>query len=148
MTHENSKCRLCGDRDEKITHVISESGKLAQKKYKARHNWVGKVIHWELCKKVKLNHTRKLYVHNVEFALGNEMHKLLRDFEIQTYHQILASRQNHKIIKKKENLNNGGLCHSGWPQSKIEERWKEKKKGPQPCKVIKKDGGIWKWWLY
>ena len=26
---------------------------MAQKKYKARHDWVGKVIHWEICKKFK-----------------------------------------------------------------------------------------------
>ena len=48
-TQQNSKCRLCGDRDETINHIISEYSKLAQKKYKARHDWVGKVIHWEMC---------------------------------------------------------------------------------------------------
>ena len=49
-TQHNSKCRLCGDRDETINH-ISECSKLAQKKYKARYDWVGKVIHWEMCQK-------------------------------------------------------------------------------------------------
>ena len=44
-TQQNSKCRLCGDRDETINHIISECSKLAQKEYKARHDWVGKVIH-------------------------------------------------------------------------------------------------------
>ena len=43
-TQQNSKCRLCGDRDETITRIISECSKLAQKEYKSRHNWVGKVI--------------------------------------------------------------------------------------------------------
>ena len=28
---QNSKCRLCGDRDETINHIISEFSKLAQK---------------------------------------------------------------------------------------------------------------------
>ena len=45
MTQQNSKCRLCGDRDETINHIISECSKWAQKEYKARHDWVGKVIH-------------------------------------------------------------------------------------------------------
>ena len=45
-TQQNSKCRLCGDRDETINHIISECSKLAQREYKARHDWVGKVIHW------------------------------------------------------------------------------------------------------
>ena len=30
-TQQNSKCRLCGDRDETINHIISECNKLAQK---------------------------------------------------------------------------------------------------------------------
>ena len=29
-TQQNSKCRLCGDRDKTIYHIISESSKLAQ----------------------------------------------------------------------------------------------------------------------
>ena len=45
-TQQNSNCRLCGDRDETINHIISECSKLAQKEYKVRHDWVGKVIHW------------------------------------------------------------------------------------------------------
>ena len=56
-TQQNSKCRLCGDREETITHIISECSKLAQKEYKTRHDWVGKVIHWEMCKKFKSDHT-------------------------------------------------------------------------------------------
>ena len=39
-TQQNSKCRLCGDGDETINHIISECSKLAQREYKARHNWV------------------------------------------------------------------------------------------------------------
>ena len=37
-TQQNSKCRLCSDRDETINHIISECSKLAQKEYKARHD--------------------------------------------------------------------------------------------------------------
>ena len=41
-TQQNSKCRLCGDRDETINHIISECSKLAQREYKAGHNWVAR----------------------------------------------------------------------------------------------------------
>ena len=37
-TQQYSKCRLCGDRDETINHIISECSKLALKEYKARHD--------------------------------------------------------------------------------------------------------------
>ena len=42
-TQQNSKCRLCNDRDETINHIISECSKLAQKEYKARHD---KSVRW------------------------------------------------------------------------------------------------------
>ena len=37
-TQQNNKCRLCGDRDETINHIISECSKLAQKEYKIRYD--------------------------------------------------------------------------------------------------------------
>ena len=58
-TQQNSKCKRCGDRDETINHIISECSKLAQKKYKTRYDRVVKVIHWEMCKKFKPDHTNK-----------------------------------------------------------------------------------------
>ena len=39
---QKSRCTLCGDKDETI-NLISECSKLAQKEYKTRHNWLGKV---------------------------------------------------------------------------------------------------------
>ena len=43
-TQQNSKCKLFGDRDETINHIISECSKLAPKDYKTRNECVGKVI--------------------------------------------------------------------------------------------------------
>ena len=75
-TQQNSKCRLCGDRDETINHIISECSKLAQKEYKTRHDWVDKVIHWEKCNKFKFDHTNKWHMHNPAPVLENDTHKL------------------------------------------------------------------------
>ena len=91
-TQQNSRCRLCDDSDETTNHKISECSKLAQKEYKTRHDWVGKVIYWKLYKKVKFEHTKKWYKNNPEYILKNGTHKLLCDFEIQTDHLILARR--------------------------------------------------------
>ena len=46
---QNKKRNLCSDRDEAIDHIISEYRKHVQKACKNRHDWVGKVIHWDLC---------------------------------------------------------------------------------------------------
>ena len=103
-TQQNSKCRLCGDRDETINHIISECSKLAQKEYNVRHEWVGKVIHWGMCKKFKFDHTNKWYMHNSASVLENATHKLLWDFNIQTVQKSRPEDHiynNHQKKKKK-----------------------------------------------
>ena len=77
---QNSKCGLCRDGDETINHIISEYSKLVQKVYKTRHDRVVKMIHGELCLKLKNDHTNKWYMHNSESVPENEMHKLLWSF--------------------------------------------------------------------
>ena len=73
--------------------MTSECSKLAQREYKTRHDWVGKVIHKEMCKKLKFDHTNKWYMHNLAPVQENATHKLLWDFNIQTDHLIPARRQ-------------------------------------------------------
>ena len=104
-TQQNSKCRLCGDRDETINHIKSECSKLAQRENKERHEWVGKVIHGEMCKKFKFDHTNKWYMHNPAPVLENATHKLLWDFNIQM-DRLFPTRRPYLIIinnnKKRE----------------------------------------------
>ena len=100
-TQQNSKCGLCGDRDETINHIISECSKLAQKEYKARHDWVSKVTHWKMCRKFQFDHTNKWYMHNPAPVLENDSHKL---FHIQTDPLIPARRPDLIIINKKTRI--------------------------------------------
>ena len=102
-TQQNSKRRLCGDRDETINHIISECNKLAQKEYKTRHDWVGKVIDWEMCKKFQFDHTNKCYMHNPAPVLENDTHKLLWDIDLHTDHLMSARRPDLIIINKNNN---------------------------------------------
>ena len=57
-----------------INLIVSECRKLSQNEYKTRHNWVEKVIHWELHKRVNFDDTTK--------TLENAMHKIFWNFEI------------------------------------------------------------------
>ena len=100
-TQQNYRYILCGDRDETINHIINESSKFAQKEYNTRLGWVGRVIHWELCKKLTFDHIDKWYIYNPESVLENETHKLQWDFEIQTDNQISTRRRHLIIIKKR-----------------------------------------------
>ena len=57
--YQNSWCRLCDDRDETVNQIISKCRTLVQKEYKTKHDWVGKVIHQELCKRLKFISTNQ-----------------------------------------------------------------------------------------
>ena len=83
-------------------HIISECSKLAQKEYETRHNWIGKVIHCKMCKKLKFDHTNKWYMHNSESVLKNYKHKLLWDVDIQTDHLISAETRPYDNQQKKK----------------------------------------------
>ena len=121
-TQQNSKCKLCSDRDKTINHLISRCSKFAQKEYKTRHDWVGKVIHWEMCKKFKFDHTNKCYMHNPASVLENDTYKLSWNFEIQTDHLIPARRPGHIIINKKREFAKLSTLLS---RLTIERIWKE-----------------------
>ena len=101
-TQINGKCRFRGHRDETVNLIISECSKLSQKEYKTTHDWVGKVIHWELCKRLKLYHTHKWYIHEPESVL--EKKTILLSIEIQTDHLFPARRTDQVLINKKKNL--------------------------------------------
>jgi len=70
-TQENSVCHMCGQREETVMHIICECTKLAQKEHKRRHDWVGRVIHWELCKQLRFSHAGKWYEHKPESFIEN-----------------------------------------------------------------------------
>ena len=82
-----------------INHIIRECCKLAQKEYKTRHVWGGKVIHWEMCKKFEFDHTNKWYMHNPALVLENDIHKLQWDFDILTDHLISARTKKREFAK-------------------------------------------------
>ena len=53
-TTEDSKCRLCKEKEESVDHLVSTCSKIAQTDYKERHNKVATMLHWNLCKKYHL----------------------------------------------------------------------------------------------
>ena len=123
--HKIKKGGNVGDRDEIINSIISECCKLAQKECNTRHNCVSKVIHWELFKKLKSDHTNKWHMHNPESFKGNEKYKILWDFEMQIDYEISTRRRDLVIVNKKDNFPNSGVYHPGRTQSKIKRKRKE-----------------------
>ena len=66
------------------------------------HDRIGKVIHWEMCRKFQFDHTNEWYMHNPAPVLENDSHKLLWDFKIQTDYQIPTRRPDLIIINTKK----------------------------------------------
>ena len=60
------------------------------------------MIHREMCKKFKFDHTNKWYMHNPSPVLENNTHKLLWDLDIHTDHLISARRPDVVIINNKK----------------------------------------------
>ena len=102
----NSKCRLCEVRDETVNHIISKCCKITQKEYMSRYDWVEKVIHWELCKRLRFDYTDKWYMYKPESVLEYETQKNLWDFEIQMDRPIQIKRPNLISTYKKKRI-----CH-------------------------------------
>ena len=89
-------CRMCGERDETISHIVSECKKLAQNDYKKwRHDKVAAVIHWHLCHKFGFPCGSKNYEHFVDiffiYSLKVTMHKYKLRY-LQIYFTILLGR--------------------------------------------------------
>ena len=77
------------------------------------HDWVGKLIHWGMCKKFQFDHVNKWHMHNPAPVLENDTHKLLWNFDIQMDHLISARRLDLIIInnnKKKKKKKREKIC--------------------------------------
>ena len=93
-------CRICCTRNETISHIVSECGKLAQKNYKLRHDSVGRYVHWQFCEKLGFNSARLWYEHEQESVVENENFKILWDFIIQCEHMIEARRPDIVVVNE------------------------------------------------
>ena len=72
-----SRWRVYGERDEAINHTIRECSWLAQRVYRTRHDWVEKMIHWELCRGLNFDRATKWCVYRLESIRANKKHRFL-----------------------------------------------------------------------
>ena len=91
------------------------------------------------------DYPNRWYVHNPEFVLEKETHKLLWDFEIQMDHLILAGWPELVIVNKKKGLPNCGLSRSGWLQG----HWRKTKREINTRTLLENwknyRTGMWRW---
>ena len=96
--------RMCDQRNETVSHIVSECTVLAQKEYLKRHNNVCQYIHWRLCKKFDLEATKNWYEYKPKGCVENEKVKLLWDIVIQCDREIIARKPDIILIDKENKL--------------------------------------------
>ena len=78
-------CRLCGDQDETIQHVLAGCSILAPTCYLNRHNLVAKVLHFHLCKSFHIPvPSNSWFTHRPLPVIENDKIKILWDFDMVT----------------------------------------------------------------
>ena len=101
-TANDSKCRLCKEKEETVDHLVSTCSKIAQTDYKERHNKVASMLHWNLCKKYHLPAADKWWEHKIEKVLQNNEAKILWDFKIQTDKHLAHNIPDITVVEKKQ----------------------------------------------
>ena len=101
-TQKNSRCRLCGNRDETINHIISEFSKLAQKEHKSidTTRWARRSI-GNCARNFNLT-IRTNGICPTQNLSWRMRHKLLWDFEMNKNRLISARRSDLVIIIEKK----------------------------------------------
>ena len=87
---QNTRWGLCGNRGETINHITRECSKLAQREYKTRYDWMGKVIQWELCKNLKFDHTNKWYTKRSCWIVPNHRMKIKENEQRDKYLDVAS----------------------------------------------------------
>ena len=59
----NDKCRVCQNKSETISHILSGCDTLAKKEYLDRHNGVAQYVHHAICQNFQIETCKKWHVH-------------------------------------------------------------------------------------
>ena len=75
-------CRMCGEKGETISHLVSECSKLAQREYKQRHDNVANYKHWLLAEKYGFERATNWYEQKPEGVMESQDIKVLWDSSV------------------------------------------------------------------
>ena len=109
------------------------------KKYKTRHDIMGKAIHREVCKKLSFAHTTEWYMYKLDSILENDTPNSLGFLDTNRSPNACWKTSRVIITKKKERereLWNCGLCHHSGSQNENQRKWKEREV-LEPCQSTK-----------
>ena len=86
-------CRVCHEADESVMHIASGCELLAKRRYTIRHDLVAKRVHWELCRKYRIDTCKKWYDHSPpDSCLSDEGVEILWDTTINSQPKVRHNR--------------------------------------------------------
>ena len=95
-------CKVCGQYDETIDHILSGCPELAKAEYIYRHNKVAKYIHWKICKFYNIETNEKWYEHQPCIVTEGKEVTILWDMPILTDKEIAANRPDIVVKDRKK----------------------------------------------
>jgi len=85
-------CRICGQFQETIDHVVVGCSELAKTEYLHRRNKAATYLHGNICKEFNINTKSKWYEHEPQTESGKDDITILRGMSIQRDRGIKANR--------------------------------------------------------
>ena len=77
-------CRICGQSQETIDHIVAGCPEVAKTEYLERHNKAASYLHWNICKEFNINTKAKCHEHGRQTVLKKHDITILRDMPKQT----------------------------------------------------------------
>lgn len=94
-TREDERCRMCKEKSETVTHIMTACPILAQREYIDRHNRVCSLIHYEICRNYNCHlSVQKWYQHKPEnVTTNNGKVTILYDHPIRTDRTVTGTNE-------------------------------------------------------
>ena len=95
-------CRICGQFQETIDHIVAGCPQLAKAEYLHRHNKAVTYLHWNICNEMNIDTNEKWCKHEPQTVTEKDNITILWDMPIQTDHEMKSNRPDIVIKNKLE----------------------------------------------
>ena len=100
----DSKCQLCHEQEENVSHIVAGCKCLAGTKYVERHNEVCKYLHWWICKEQEVTVPDEWYKHVPQPSIDTGDTIIMWDMKVRTDRRVRHNKPDIIVHNKKNDL--------------------------------------------